>query len=238
MTLPSVSLARGALAGWPSWGRGRFVPALAAGLAAVSLSVIGGRLGWMDMPLMAGCGSDMLQANLLMASRIAAVMTVIGITTACPRLLCSWQGLARLGLWLLGLALFTLLDMQAVTTALSWTNPQAALLLRSAPLVAGLALSACVPRGERACAAGMLVMLHAGLMSWPWMGACAALTAWMDARSLRRPSGLRRAALPSLSSATPHAQGSSPHTGDAAPMFNSTDSVKRLGYRLNRRGCA
>jgi hypothetical protein len=157
-------------------------PVLAAGGMAACLTLAADNLGLSDMPLMAGCGSGLLQDNIAMALRLAILMTVIGILVARPWLLRSRRGALTLAVWVMGLMAFVLADQQAAIAGLAVHDPALGLLLRMTPLLAGLAAAALAPRGQRACIAAMIVMTHAGLMTWPWMAACAALTAWTEAR--------------------------------------------------------
>jgi hypothetical protein len=140
----------------------------------------------------------MVQASLAMALRMAVGMTVIGILTARPQLMCSSQGALTLAAWVLGLMGFAVVDQQTTMAGLAIRDPVAEQLLRAGPLLVGLLAAALAPRGHKACIATMIVMTHAGLMTWPWMAGCAALTAWTDAR--RGPEcGLRRSQSHSLS---------------------------------------
>lgn len=161
-----------------------------AGMIAAGLTIAASSSGLFAMPLMAGCGPGMLQASLGLSLRMAAGMVVIGILTARPRLLCTGQGLLTLIIWMLGLTSFALADSQAAMTSLGLADARFGLLLSLAPLAAGLLVAALVPRGHRICVATMVVMTHAGLMTWPWMAACAVLTAWMEGQQ-RRACGLR-----------------------------------------------
>jgi hypothetical protein len=173
-------------------------PVLAAGAAAACLALAADSLGLSDMPLMAGCGADMLPASIAMALRVAIVMTVIGILVARPWLLRSRRGALTLAVWVMGLMAFALADQQAAIAGLTVRDPVAGWLLRTAPLLAGLVAAALVPRGQKACVAAMVVMTHAGLMTWPWMAGCAALTAWTETRH-GRGCALRQRQNPSLS---------------------------------------
>jgi hypothetical protein len=158
------------------------VPMAAAGVMAAGLTLAAGPFGLFTMPLMAGCGPGMLQASLGLALRMAAGMVVIGILTARPRLM--------LAAWVLGLTGFALADGQAAMAGLALTDARLGLLLSLTPLAVGLLVAALVPRGHRACVATMVVMAHAGLMTWPWMAGCAVLTAWAEGWR-RRACGLR-----------------------------------------------
>lgn len=161
-----------------------------AGAMAAGLTLVGDSCGLFSMPLMAGCGPGMLQASVAVALRMAAGMVVIGILSARPRLACSGHGWLTLTAWVLGLMVFALADSQAAMASLALTNAPLGLLLSLAPLVAALLVAALVPRGHKACVATMVVMIHAGLMTWPWMAACAVLTAWTEGQR-HRARGLR-----------------------------------------------
>lgn len=169
--------------------RGRLVstavPLTAAGVTAAALTLVASTWDVFAMPLMAGCGPGMLQASLGVALRMAAGMVVIGVLTARPRLLCSGHGWLTVMAWVLGLTIFTLADGQAAMASLALSDARLSLLLRVAPLAVGLMVSALMPRGHRTCVAAMVVMTHAGLMTWPWMAACAVLTAWVEVRRCR-----------------------------------------------------
>ncbi|MCB8878897.1 hypothetical protein ACELLULO517_01530 [Acidisoma cellulosilytica] len=171
---------------------------LAAGAVAGILTMAVSSFGLFDMPLMAGCGPGMLQASLAVALRVTASMVVIGILTARPQMICSRQGLLTLAAWILGLTVFAVLDQHAVTISLTLTDPLAGPLLRATPLLVGLLAASLAPRGQKICIAAMIVMTHAGLMTWPWMALCAALTAWTETRRSRE-CGLRRSQRPRLS---------------------------------------
>jgi hypothetical protein len=179
------------------------LPVVMAGAGAAVLALGAQSLHLLDRPLMAGCGLGMSQAAMAMALRMAAVMTVIGLVTARPRLLRSWAGVRTLALWLGGLTLFTFADQQAAISALGTQSAAAALLLQSAPLLAGLLAAAWAPRGEKSCVAAMVIMAHAGLMSWPWMAACAGLTAWQEARHAGFARVRRHGSTSGLNSAQP-----------------------------------
>lgn len=156
--------------GWP-------LQPLAAAATAILLSLVFQHLGLFDMPMPPGCGPGLalIEANLTLALRMAAVMTVIGVVVPRPALLTSPRGLARLGLWVLGLTIFGLIEMQASMAAMMTENPLGAGFLAYGPLAAGLAVALRVRTGERCCIAFMLAMSHFGLMAWPWMGICALL---------------------------------------------------------------
>lgn len=174
------------------------VPMAAAGVVAAGLTLAAAPFGLFTMPLMAGCGPGMLQASLGLALRMAAGMVVIGILTARPRLICSGHGWLMLAAWVLGLTGFALADGQAATAGLALADARLGLLLSLAPLAAGLLVAALVPRGHRLCVATMVMMTHAGLMTWPWMAGCAVLTAWAEGQR-RRACGLRPSHGPPLS---------------------------------------
>jgi hypothetical protein len=156
--------------GWP-------IRPLGAAAAAILLSLVFQHFGLLDMPLPPGCGSSLalIEANMTMALRMAAVMTVIGVLVPRPALLTYGRGLLRLGLWVLGLTLFGWIEMQTGMAAMLAENPFCAAMLAYGPLAAGLAFALLVPTGEGCCIAFMLAMSHFGLLAWPWMGLCAVL---------------------------------------------------------------
>jgi len=157
--------------------RGSPIQPLAAAAAAILLSLVLQRFGAFDMPMPPGCGPGLalIEANLTLALRMAALMTVIGVVVPRPALLTSPRGLLRLGLWVLGLTLFGLIEMQTGMVAMAAENPALEAILTYGPLAAGLTFALLVPTGEGCCIAFMLAMSHFGLMSWPWMGLCAVL---------------------------------------------------------------
>jgi hypothetical protein len=156
--------------GWP-------IQPLGAAAAAILLSLVFQHFGLLDMPMPPGCGPGLalIEANLTLALRMAALMTVIGVLVPRPALLTSGRGLLRLGLWVLGLTLFGLIEMQTGMAAMAAESPMLEAVLTYAPLATGLAFALLVPTGESCCIAFMLAMSHFGLMAWPWMGLCALL---------------------------------------------------------------
>jgi len=172
MTLPCLASLR-----WPM-------------LAAAAASMLGLALhpmGVFDMPMApeGASGLSLAAADFGPAGRMAVLMTLLGVLLPCPVLLLSPRGLAQLGLWLLGLTLFGLLDMQAGMAAMMAIDPTLQTVLTYGPLFAGLALACFLPGRHAVCVVAMLAMTHFGLMAWPWLGLCALLAAL----SLSGPSG-------------------------------------------------
>lgn len=110
-----------------------------------------------------------------MALQMAVLMALVGVLIPRPACLAAWFGLARLGLWVIGLTLFALIDAAAVMAAMGTPDTVTAAALAAAPLFIGLLLTIIVPSGERCCIGFMLIMAHFSLMSWPWLALCAVL---------------------------------------------------------------
>lgn len=170
------------------WAAGLRWPLAAAAVASL-LGLALQRAGAFDMPMPPGCGPglSLAAADLALAAKMAALMTLLGVALPRPTLLTSAQGLRHIGLWLLGLTLFGLADMQAAMAAMGAEAPATQTLLTYGPLAAGLILAAFAPRRAGCCITFMLVMAHFDLMNWPWIGLCALLAAWQQPGPRRHP---------------------------------------------------
>lgn len=147
-----------------------------AAIAAISVTLLAQSLGLIHRA-MAMPGMSMGPG---MALRMAVFMTLVGVLIPRPAHLTAWSGLARLGLWIIGLALFALIDARAMMAAMAMPDAATAAALAMAPLFIGLLLTIVVRSGERCCIGFMLIMTHFSLMAWPWLGLCAVLGALGD----------------------------------------------------------
>jgi len=160
------------------WAAGLRWPVLAAAAASL-LGLALHPMGAFDMPMApAGtAGLSLAATDFAPAARMAALMTLLGVLLPRPTLLTSTRGVRQLGLWLFGLTLFGLLDMQAEMAAMMTSDTTFQTVLTYGPLFAGLAFACFLPGSHGLCVAAMLAMTHFGLMTWPWLGLCALLAA-------------------------------------------------------------